>query len=160
MAKDVENVVAAVEETDEELETVLTVLRKKAGVSNGIQYYNYVTECNFNGRKLNINFCPAGSEDGKGYAVLDCVYGDSDELPLVVNRSKMKNDTGKTVEVYSYAVKKIDELGIDMIASIKPIAKSDKDLITYQVKRIEALKRLEREKQEQAQAQQSNKASK
>ena len=93
---------------------------------NGKSYYSYVIKGKVRGRDVKIAVCPP---DRGGWAVMDIVFGDSNQAELVATPYEIKDEkTGNIIKGNTYAVRTSDENGEVYECNIKPSRVSDKML--------------------------------
>ena len=103
------------------------VVEREPFEKNGKVYQNYFIRGNVRGIDIRVLVVPP---DFGGYTVLDIVYVGAKEAELVLVPYEMTDEkTGKISKGYSYAVRSEDEDGTVYECKIKPLRKSDKDML-------------------------------
>ena len=94
---------------------------------DGNTYYGYFIRGNVRGIDIRVLVVPP---DFGGYTVLDIVYVGAKAAELVLVPYEIEDEkTGKVSKGFSYAVRSEDEDGTVYECKIKPLRKSDKDML-------------------------------
>ena len=132
---EVKGEVAAAAEVEEEViteeELNVFVERKPVIADTGRKYYNYYVKGEMQGREIRADVIPS---DKGGYEQLDMLFSGKEKLPLVVGRSSQLDATNKIIRRNTYAVKFVDDCGLDFTVSIKGREGSDRSYLEYIVK--------------------------
>lgn len=78
------------------------------------------------GKKMTVSLAPP---DKGGYALLDVLFGDTTELPLLMTPYEMEDDNGNVISGFTYLVRQADTDGVMIECKLKPRNDSDKRLL-------------------------------
>ena len=103
------------------------VVEREPFERNGKSYFSYFIRGNLRGKDVRVGIMPP---DRGGYAVLDIVFGNENQVPLTCTPFEIKDErTGRIVKGNTYSVVTTDADGKEYECKIMPFRNSDKMLL-------------------------------
>lgn len=98
----------------------------------GKTYNRYFVQGVIRGKDVRVSVTPP---DNGGFAVLDIVFGNENQVPLTCTPYEIKDEkTGRVITGNTYSVVTTDEQGNTYECKIKPFRNSDKMLLNMLLK--------------------------
>lgn len=99
---------------------------------NGKNYFTYFIRGKIRDKDVRVAMVPP---DRGGYAVLDIVFGNDNQVPLTTTPFEIKDEaTGRVFKGNTYSVVTTDDAGNNFECKIKPFRNSDKMLLNMLLK--------------------------
>jgi len=114
------------EEDREILDSGLKVVKEQYTSKKKRTGFIYSIAGTIRGKKMTVSLAPP---DKGGYALLDVLFGDATELPLLMTPYEMEDDSGNVISGFTYLVRQADPDGVIIECKLKPRNDSDKRLL-------------------------------
>lgn len=124
-------------EVIKEVKTKMFIERESFIGSDNKKYWSYFLPVEILKKNKKIRFVP---KDRGGYEVIDLLFELSNNAELIITDNVMKDDNGRKTRYSSYKIVTYTDAGIALEATVKPLAESDKNLLTIVLRLAEGNK--------------------